>query len=91
NWDFGDGGGASSQNPTNIYQNQGNYTITLVVTDNFGCSDTSRKEISVTLLPLVPSAFSPNGDNNNDLLFVKGGPFENMNFRIYNNWGELIF
>ncbi|MBN8692988.1 MAG: PKD domain-containing protein [Bacteroidetes bacterium] len=91
NWDFGDGGGASSQNPTNIYQNQGNYTITLVVTDNFGCSDTSRKEISVTLLPLVPTAFSPNGDNNNDLLFVKGGPFENMNFRIYNNWGELIF
>ena len=91
NWDFGDGGGASAQNPTNIYQNQGTYIITLVITDNFGCSDTAQKEISVTLLPLVPTAFSPNGDNNNDLLFVKGGPFENMNFRIYNNWGELIF
>lgn len=90
-WDFGDGGGASAQNPTNIYQNQGTYTVELVVTDNYGCSDTSKLEISVTLLPLVPTAFSPNGDNNNDLLFVKGGPFENMNFRVYNNWGELIF
>lgn len=91
NWDFGDGGGATAQNPTHIYNNQGVYPVTLIVTDNFGCSDTARRDIEVTLLPLVPTAFSPNKDNNNDLLFVKGGPFEKMLFRVYNNWGELIF
>jgi gliding motility-associated-like protein len=91
NWDFGDGGGASAQNPTHLYYNQGNYNVVLIVTDTYGCSDTASKEISVTLLPLVPTAFSPNKDNNNDFLFVKGGPFENMLFRVYNNWGELVF
>ena len=91
NWDFGDGAGASAQNPSHLYFNQGSYEVTLVITDSYGCSDTARREISVTLLPLVPTAFSPNKDNNNDLLFVKGGPFEKMVFRVYNNWGELVF
>lgn len=91
NWEFGDGVGATAQNPTHVYNNQGTYTVTLIITDNFGCSDTSRRDISVTLLPMVPTAFSPNSDNNNDFLFVKGGPFEKMLFRVYNNWGELIF
>ena len=91
NWDFGDGSGATAQTPTHIYNNQGTYTVTLIITDNFGCSDTARRDIEVTLLPQVPTAFSPNQDNNNDFLLVKGGPFEKMLFRVYNNWGELVF
>ena len=47
--------------------------------------------IEVSLLPQVPAAFSPNNDGVNDLLHVMGGPFENMLFRVYNNWGELLF
>jgi gliding motility-associated-like protein len=42
-------------------------------------------------LPQVPTAFTPNNDNNNDLLFVKGGPFDKLVFKVYNNWGELLF
>jgi gliding motility-associated-like protein len=45
----------------------------------------------VALLPQVPTAFTPNNDNNNDLLFVKGGPFHSMLFRVYDNWGVLIW
>lgn len=90
-WNFGDLTYSQSQNPQHFYNAQGNYTITLTVTDKYGCSDSIQKVIEVTLLPLVPSAFSPNSDKNNDLLFVKGGPFENLYFRIYNNWGEKVF
>jgi gliding motility-associated-like protein len=90
-WNFGDSISASGQNPTHFYNNQGNYNITLTVIDNNGCRDSVTKSIEVTLLPLVPTAFSPNKDGNNDLLFVKGGPFEKMNFRLYNSWGELVF
>ncbi len=32
-WDFGDGGSATVQNPTHIYENEGVYTVTLTVTD----------------------------------------------------------
>lgn len=38
----------------------------------------------------VPNAFSPNGDGENDILYVEG-PFEEMIFRIYDRWGELVF
>ncbi len=90
-WNFGDSTGAAVQNPTHFFLNQGNYYITLTVVDANGCRDSITKPIEVTLLPLVPTAFSPNGDGSNDFLFVKGGPFEKMHFRVYNSWGEQIF
>ncbi len=90
-WSFGDEGSGEGPSPTHVYQNAGSYIITLTVFDNNGCTDTVSKEIQVQVLPQVPTAFTPNKDNNNDLLFVKGGPFEKMTFRVYNNWGELLF
>jgi len=39
----------------------------------------------------VPNAFSPNGDNNNDILYVRGPIVKEMIFRIYDRWGELVF
>lgn len=38
----------------------------------------------------VPNAFSPDGDNFNDVLYVRG-PIQEMTFRIYDRWGELVF
>ncbi len=90
-WNFGDFSNATTQHPTHQYLDQGSYNITLNVIDANGCRDSITKLIEVTLLPLVPTAFSPNKDGNNDFLFVKGGPFEKMKFRVYNSWGEMIF
>jgi gliding motility-associated-like protein len=40
----------------------------------------------------VPNAFSPNGDMENDVLFVRGGNLiKEMTFRIYDRWGEMVF
>lgn len=39
----------------------------------------------------VPNAFSPNGDNENEVLYVRGALVEEMVFRIYDRWGELVF
>lgn len=39
----------------------------------------------------VPNAFSPNGDNENDVLYVRGPAIKEMTFRIYDRWGELVF
>jgi gliding motility-associated-like protein len=39
----------------------------------------------------VPNAFSPNGDNENDVLFVRGPMIEGMVFRVFNRWGEMVF
>jgi gliding motility-associated-like protein len=39
----------------------------------------------------VPTGFSPNGDGNNDILYVRGGAIETMNIKIFNRWGEKVF
>ena len=38
----------------------------------------------------IPNVFSPNGDNNNDLLFVLGS-IDHLDFQIYNRWGQQVF
>ncbi len=90
-WSFGDQSNSNAQSPTHQYLDQGSYNIILSVIDGNGCRDSITKTIEVTLLPLVPTAFSPNKDGFNDFLFIKGGPFEKMKFRVYNSWGEMIF
>ncbi|MFA6923592.1 MAG: gliding motility-associated C-terminal domain-containing protein [Bacteroidales bacterium] len=39
----------------------------------------------------VPSAFSPNGDRENDILYLRGKCVENINFYVYNRWGQKVF
>lgn len=39
-WDFGDGNTSSAANPTHTYTSDGNYTVSLIVSDPAGCSDT---------------------------------------------------
>lgn len=97
-WTFGDGfGNSTDQNPTYTYASEGDYNILQTVTNAFGCSDTALLVLTVLpeeepyYPPVVPSGFSPNGDGENDVLYVRGGPFESVTLRVYNNWGNLIF
>lgn len=39
----------------------------------------------------VPNAFSPNGDLENDILYVYSDIGEKMVFRIFDRWGEMVF
>jgi gliding motility-associated-like protein len=39
----------------------------------------------------VPTAFSPDGNGVNDVLYVRGAGIEDLRFSIYNRWGQLLF
>ncbi len=39
----------------------------------------------------IPNAFSPNGDGQNDKLYVRGNCIKEFIFAIYDRWGEKIF
>lgn len=53
-WDFGDGTPLETgTNPTHVYQTAGTYTITLVATNQDGCTHTRTRNITVYGLPLV--------------------------------------
>jgi gliding motility-associated-like protein len=53
-WSFGDGNPANNtQNPSYTYINAGNYSATLIVNNNFGCSDTIIKPVQVYYNPVA--------------------------------------
>jgi gliding motility-associated-like protein len=39
----------------------------------------------------IPNAFTPNGDGNNDVLYVYGNTIQKLTFSVYDQWGELQF
>jgi PKD repeat protein len=46
-WDFGDGNTSIQQTPSHAYQAGGIYAVSLIVTNNFGCSDTMVQQVPV--------------------------------------------
>ena len=58
-WNFGDGSVAdTTQNPAHTYSAAGTYSVTLIVTNPNGCSDTIV--VPVTVYGLPTAAFAPN-------------------------------
>ena len=48
-------------------------TYVIQVTDSLGCVHSENLSIMVVQPPIfIPTGFSPNGDGNNDFLFVRG-------------------
>ncbi len=39
----------------------------------------------------VPNAFSPNGDGENDVLYVRGSVITDVEFSVFDRWGEKVF
>jgi hypothetical protein len=46
-WDFGDGSTSSEQNPTHVFDELGDYTVTLTATSVEGCNSTSSLNIGI--------------------------------------------
>ena len=57
-WDFGNGTTSTQQNPSVTYTTAGNYSVTLRVTNNRGCSKTFSRPSYVSVQPGVVAAFT---------------------------------
>lgn len=70
-------------------------TVTLLVSDDKDCFNIPinipvevREEYSVDM----PNSFTPNGDGNNDVVYVRGWGIKRLvEFRIINRWGNEVF
>ncbi len=94
NWDFGDGSTSTDTSPAYQYQLPGVYQVTLVVFNDFDCSDTIVKEVYIPQPKdiVVPNVFSPNGDGTNDIFKLTGtSGIERFKISIFNRWGILVF
>jgi gliding motility-associated-like protein len=66
----------------------------LTVIDENGCVAEDRVRVNVRKdrVVAVPTAFTPNGDGNNDRLLVHGLPSTQVDvFRVFDRWGQLLF
>jgi len=91
NWDFGDTGTSTEQNPAHPYTQLGNYTVWLVVSTAHGCLDSTSKEILVIDIK-IPNVFTPNADGINDCFVIHG--IENVpdcQLIIFNRWGNKVY
>jgi PKD repeat protein len=57
-WNFGDGNTSNNFSPTHNYALDGNYIITYIASNNFGCADTSI--IQLTVNPTPTASFTTN-------------------------------
>jgi len=76
-----------------VYENEGIYTITQYVENEFGCRDTAEKKLKTepAITFYVPNAFTPNNDGTNDEFLCFGLNIKDFRLEIYNRWGELVF
>jgi gliding motility-associated-like protein len=70
-------------------------TISATIYAGSGCKATDRLNLAVNrnFDIYVPNAFSPNGDNVNDIVTVYAGPEVEriLEFEIFDRWGEKVF
>jgi len=96
-WDFGDSTVSTLQSPTHTYGDTGTYIVSLTVTSDSGCISVFSDTTFIVLCsdtvspPVLPGAFTPNGDGHNDVFIVRGGPMLDMRLNVYNEWDNLIF
>ncbi len=97
-WSFGPLGILGSsllQNPSFVYADTGSFPVQLIVTNTFGCVDTAKKItiIDPVMVFYAPNAFTPDGNEKNDLFAVKGDGIDKNNFTvaIFDRWGELVY
>ncbi len=90
-WDFGDGTTDSTFNPIHSYEVPGIYAVKMLATNSIGCTaeiyDVSNCAFSGDF------AFTPNGDGVNDhfSFFNTLTDDYEIEFLIYNRWGNVIF
>ena len=99
-WIFGDGRTSTLRQPdpknypAATERNGRIYPTALVVKNDIGCFDTASINIKVfsSCYIAVPSAFTPNGDGLNDYLYpLNAYKADNLEFRVFNRWGQLVF
>ena len=94
-WDFS-GNADTGMIPTFRYPESGLENVTLTITDTI-CNrdydfDFLADIVRIDGRVFIPTAFTPNGDNNNEEFKIFGNScLENPTFIIYDSWGNEVF
>ncbi len=98
-WNFGDplstSDSSTVQNPIYTYSGAGANTVTLIVTNQYGCQDVAQHVVEVIddFVFFAPNAFTPDGDGTNDVFLPLGIGYDISTFgmMIFDRWGNMIY
>ena len=91
-WDFGDGTESFEKDPVHTYPTIDRYSLVHAVVNSLGCSDTIKVLLDLNVYLELPTAFSPNDDNLNDVLrLIHQGIYDLIDFKLYNRSGLVVF
>jgi gliding motility-associated-like protein len=69
-------------------------TYTASIVDADGCTGSASATVEVVSdenSAFIPTAFTPNDDNLNDILFIRSPKLIALEFRIFDRWGTEVF
>lgn len=80
-WYFGDGDSSMAQHPCHLYDTNSVFNVTLIATNNYGCSDTTTAQQTIAPSPVADFTYTIIGNTINftDLTIINAGI-------IYWNW-----
>ena len=92
-WDFDNGDYSFEENPVFKFDDPQIYNVSLMATNNAGCSSEMIK--SIHIYPehtfFIPDAFSPNGDGVNDVFLAQGNRVLSFEMQVFDRWGGIVF
>ncbi len=95
-WLFGDGDSLVTTSRATVehqYNSTNKFIVLLIAYNSVGCPDTARQEVITLVTPAldVPNAFTPNSNDVNSIVLVRGFGIAKMRFIIWNRWGQKVF
>lgn len=93
-WHFTDGSNLQTDNAEKAFASPGTFLAKLVATSGADCKDSIQKTVKIVSVctPLLPTAFTPNGDGKNERFtpFLSGAKGLRK-FTIYNRYGNIVY
>ena len=92
-WDFGDGIISEGPIVEHIFRDPGEFFVSVTISNN-GFKAHAYKSIKVNsrcIIQKIPNVFTPNGDGENDLFFVKAENIQTFFIQIFNLKGKVVF
>jgi len=92
-WDMRDGTIINDRNFKYSYSDTGTFNVRLVAFNQFGCSDTTYKSVTIKPHPglYMPSAFTPYSTQGYETYKPVYMGIEQISMTIYDRWGKIIF